>query len=328
MFPVQLVMAALLTGGTLGVVEEGALPERAGHAAPPHIPHWTCETEPFGIVFRGGGMINDGWDGAGANPTTIYWHIENYSTDLPPEQQRNAYILALATWAAFVRIDFVEIAAPNRNRAFDFRWAMGDHCAVESGECGDADCPFDGAGGVLAHAAFPIGGNGTCGPASAESRAGNVHFDEADFYEFDNSDPFNGASLLLIAAHEIGHSLGLLHDTGPGGPHIMRPSFNAGQGMQNPSASDIGHLQSGYASGVGSVTTLEASGIWVNSSWLGFEAGIPGEPFDTVGEAVAALPPNNTGITIHVLGGLYPGPLIIAEPCTITAEFSTAFIGQ
>ncbi len=309
-------LTAAAAGENTGAAESG-----------PPLRVYQCDTEPFGMVARGGGMINDGWDGEGANPTTIYWHIENYSTDMPPEQQRTAYILALATWASVVRIDFVEIAAPNRNRSFDMRWATGDHCAIESGECGDSDCPFDGPGGTLAHAAFPIGGNGTCGPASTESRAGNVHYDEADFYEFDNADSFNGVSLLLIAAHEIGHSLGLLHDTGPGGPHIMRPTFNVDHPMQNPSASDIAHIQSGYAAGVGSVVTLEDNGIWVNSAWPGIETGLPGEPFDAIGDAVSALPPNHNGITIHVLGGLYRETLTIDQPCTITAEFSTAFIG-
>ncbi|MEZ6243286.1 MAG: matrixin family metalloprotease [Phycisphaerales bacterium] len=326
MFPAQLITATLLSGGLLGGAEGESLPVGEVDVAPPRVSVWHCETEPFGIIVRGGGMINDGWDGPGANTTTLYWFIENYSPDLPAGQQRAAYILAMAAWASVVRITFVEIAAPNHNRSIDLRFASGDHCAIEADECGDPDCPFDGPTGVLAHAAFPIGGQGTCGPASTESRAGNVHFDEAELWEQDNAG--SGISLTLIAAHEIGHALGLLHDTGPGGPHIMRPLFNGGEGMQNPSASDIGHLRSGYAAGVGSVITLESSGIWVNSAWLGPEFGTPGEPFDTIGEGVNALPPQNGGITIHVLGGLYPGAVTISQPCTITSEFSTAFIGQ
>lgn len=327
MVPIQ--AAALLAGGIAGELA-GVNAEETEGAAQPHVRYYRCDTEPFGVVHRGGGMINDGWDGPGANAITLYWHVENYSPDLPAADQRNAYILALATWASFAQIHFVEIAAPNRSRAIDFRFAFGDHCAVESGECGDPDCPFDDGGdgetNTLAHAAFPPGGSGTCGGPSSESRAGNVHYDEFEFWEFDNAGP--GISLALIAAHEVGHAIGLLHDVGPGGPHIMRPTFSGGQGIHGPSGSDIAHLQSGYAAGLGSVTTLEDSGIWVNSSWLGFEAGIPGEPFDTVGEAVDALPPDNGGITIHVLGGLYPETLTISRPCTITAEVSTAYIGQ
>jgi len=295
-------------------------------ADPQPIQFGFCPTEPADIAFRGGGMAGTGWDGPGQNSTTIRFHIENYSNDLPAREQRDAYIFALSLWANVVQIDFVEIAAPNWNRSIDFRWATGSHCAVESAECGDADCPFDGTGGILAHAGFPPGVNSLCIDPMPETFAGNVHFDDADFYEQNNAG--SGMSLMLIAAHEIGHAIGLTHDTGPGGPHIMRPSFNGNEGIQAPSASDRSHLQGGYAAGVGSVQRLEDSGIWVNSAYEFQESGLAGDPFNTIAEAVNALPPQNYGITIHVIGGFYPGPHTIAEPCTITAELNTAYIGR
>ncbi|MBX3322946.1 MAG: matrixin family metalloprotease [Phycisphaeraceae bacterium] len=304
---------------TLAALGLGAVP-------PEPIVWYTCPVEPAGPVQRGGGMINDGWDGPGANATTLYWHIENYSNDLPAAQQRDAYIFVLATWASVVQIHFVEIAAPNWNRSIDFRWATGDHCAIEAAECGVAECAFDGPGGTVAHAGFPPGAASVCVNPMSESFAGNVHFDDAELYEQDVGNP--GVSLMLVAAHEVGHSLGLIHDEGPGGPHIMRPTVSSADGMQAPSASDIAHLQQGYAAGIGSVTTLEDSGLWVNSAWPGASNGLAGNPFRTVSAAVAALPPQNDGITIHVLGGSYPGSLTIAVPCTITAEFGTARIGH
>lgn len=288
-------------------------------------PVWTCPTEPP-YVLRGGGMINDGWDGPGQNSTTLLFYVENYSNDLAAADQRSAYIFALATWASVAQIHFVEIAAPNWNRAIDFRFATGNHCNVEPDECGDPDCAFDGPGNVLAHAGFPPGAASQCVDPMEETWAGNVHFDDAEFYELDNAGP--GGSLMLTATHEIGHAIGLTHDTGGGGPHIMRPTISGTDGWQPPSASDTAHLRSGYAAGVGSVTTLEDSGIWVNNAYDFDENGRPGDPFDTIPEAVNALPPGNGGITIHVIGGLYPGPLTVAVPCTITAELNTAFIGQ
>jgi len=306
----------------------GATETAPSQPVSPRGPIGTCDTEVLvgGSIFRGGGMINDGWDGEGANPTTLYFHIENTSGDLGGGQ-RAAIINALAAWASVVRIDFVEIGVPNISRSLDFRFATGDHCAVESGECGDPDCPFDGSGGVIAHAAFPPGGNGTCGPASSESRSGNVHFDDGDFFETDTGSPTDGYSMTLITAHEVGHAIGLVHDTGGGGPHIMRPTFGWGSVMQNPSASDAAHLQQGYATGVGSVTTFEGNGIWVNASYMFTELGLPGDPFNTIPEALNALPPFNTGVTIHLIGGAYP-PITISQPCTITAEFNAATIGQ
>jgi len=293
---------------------------------PQPIQSFYCPVEPIGIQFRGGGMINDGWDGPGQGSTTLYFHFENYSDDLAFRDQREACIFALATWASIVQIDFVEIGAPNWNRSIDFRWARGNHCAIESGECGDVDCPFDGEGGVIAHAGFTPGAASQCVSPMLETWAGNVHFDDDDLYERDNAG--DGLSLTFVAAHEIGHALGLVHDVGPGGPHIMRTSVNASQGMQAPSASDIAHLQSGYAAGVGSVQKLEDSGIWVNSAFTFAENGLPGNPFNTIQEAIDAMPPQNDGITTHVIGGLYPGSITFDEPCTITAEVNTAFIGQ
>ena len=56
---------------------------------------------------------------------------------------------------------------------------------------GDED-PFDGKGGTLAHAFFPIYG-------------GDVHFDDDENW----TDNFNvGTNLLMTASHELGHSLG------------------------------------------------------------------------------------------------------------------------
>ncbi len=285
-----------------------------------------CPTEPAEWIGRGGGMNGHGWDGEGTNSATIYFHIENTTNDMSAQEQRSAYIFALVTWASYVDIDFVEIAAPNWDQSIDFRYAVGDHCAIEGDECGDPDCPFDGAGGVLAHAGFPPGAPSQCVDPMSETWAGNVHFDDDDMFEQDDAGA--GFSLMLIAAHEIGHALGLVHDTGSGGPHIMRPTINTDDGMQAPSSSDIANLRSGYAAGVGSVTKLEDSGIWVNSAWLGPENGTAGNPFDTVAEGVGGLPPGNDGITIHVLGGYYPESLTISTPCTITSEFSTAYIGQ
>jgi len=67
--------------------------------------------------------------------------------------------------------------------------------------------PFDGPGGVLAHAFYPRFG-------------GDIHFDDDEMYTSASS---KGINLLQVAVHEIGHSLGLGHSNVRGA--IMFPSY-------------------------------------------------------------------------------------------------------
>ncbi|XP_046668364.1 matrix metalloproteinase-2 isoform X3 [Homalodisca vitripennis] len=64
----------------------------------------------------------------------------------------------------------------------------------ERGEHGDGD-PFDGPGGTLAHAFFPVYG-------------GDAHFDDSEKWTVNS---YRGTNLFQVAAHEFGHSLGLSH---------------------------------------------------------------------------------------------------------------------
>ncbi|GAB6022882.1 S-methylmethionine permease mmp1 [Chamberlinius hualienensis] len=64
----------------------------------------------------------------------------------------------------------------------------------EKFEHGDGD-PFDGPGGTLAHAYFPIYG-------------GDAHFDDSERWTINS---YRGTNLFIVASHEFGHTLGLSH---------------------------------------------------------------------------------------------------------------------
>jgi hypothetical protein len=100
-------------------------------------------------------------------------------------------------------------------------WAVGDH--------GDGD-PFDGPGDVLAHASFPN---------PYDKSQVFLHFDDEERWV--NSETRN-VDLLTVAAHEIGHTLGLAHSSDP--EALMYPSYSGPH--RSLGEDDIAGVQSLY----------------------------------------------------------------------------------
>jgi hypothetical protein len=100
---------------------------------------------------------------------------------------------AFALWAENSPLLFSEVA---ESSAADIviGWAVGDH--------GDGD-PFDGPGDVLAHASFPN---------PYDNGQVFLHFDDEERWL--DSETRN-VDLMTVAAHEIGHTLGLAHSNDP-----------------------------------------------------------------------------------------------------------------
>ncbi|XP_050539093.1 matrix metalloproteinase-19 isoform X2 [Daktulosphaira vitifoliae] len=99
----------------------------------------------------------------------------------------------------------------------------------EKGEHGDGD-PFDGPGGTLAHAFFPVYG-------------GDAHFDDSEKWSIGS---FKGTNLFQVAAHEFGHSLGLSHSDVRSA--LMAPFYRGYNPSFNLDSDDIEAIQALYGS--------------------------------------------------------------------------------
>ncbi|XP_035785470.1 stromelysin-3-like isoform X4 [Anopheles albimanus] len=114
----------------------------------------------------------------------LTYRISKYPRRLERTAVDNEIAKAFGVWSRYTDLRFT----PKRTGAvhIDIRFEENEH--------GDGD-PFDGPGGTLAHAYFPVYG-------------GDAHFDDAEQWTIDKP---RGTNLFQVAAHEFGHSLGLSH---------------------------------------------------------------------------------------------------------------------
>ena len=126
-----------------------------------------------------------------------------------------AIAAAFASWSAVSDLTFVLVA--DDGAAFN--------AATTSGDMRFGAHSFDGPGGTLAHGFYP--------PTNGFSAAGDMHFDVADTWKIGFGGP--GFDIFQVAAHEIGHAIGLDHTAVPSS--LMNPFYT--EGLAGPQADDI-----------------------------------------------------------------------------------------
>ncbi|KAG8597221.1 hypothetical protein GDO81_002200 [Engystomops pustulosus] len=120
--------------------------------------------------------------------TNLTYKIIRFPWQLSKVKVRKTLAEALRVWSEVTPLTFTELHEGRADINIDFtRYWHGDNL------------PFDGPGGILAHAFFP-----------KTHREGDVHFDYDEAWTIGNN---LGTDLLQVAAHEFGHVLGLQHSS-------------------------------------------------------------------------------------------------------------------
>ncbi|MHC4491553.1 MAG: M10 family metallopeptidase domain-containing protein [Planctomycetota bacterium] len=173
--------------------------------------------------------IGPGWDGPGLGSASLTYFFGPLTADLPPAATRGTLISAQGIWSSVADISFSPAGGPFRPASIDYGFFFGAH--------GDG-YPFDGPGGVLAHAFYPA-------PPNIEPIAGDTHFDDAELWEIGDNLGLAAFDLKYIAVHEIGHALGLGHSAVPGA--VMYPFVNASTVFTGLHPDDVAGILSLYA---------------------------------------------------------------------------------
>ncbi|XP_072515762.1 collagenase 3-like [Salminus brasiliensis] len=150
----------------------------------------------------------------------LTYRIENYTPDLSQAKVDDSIERAFQVWADVTPLRFTRIYSGEADIMISF--VAGDH--------GD-NSPFYGTDDYVAHAFNPSPGLG-----------GDIHFNDQETFSYSSSYGYN---LFRVAAHEIGHALGLQHADDPGALMYKFYSFRKVQKFILPQ-NDFDAIQSLY----------------------------------------------------------------------------------
>jgi hypothetical protein len=172
-----------------------------------------------------------GWDGVGLGSANLTYYISKLPTtvtSVTQAQVESAIEAALQVWSSVVDVTFTETSTAGLSDSIDFSFKT-----------------IDGSGSTLAYAYFPDDVN----PARI---AGDVVFDSAETWEVGDSSSA-AFDLMLVAVHEIGHSLGLDHSTVT--DSIMEATIAPTDSFTSLSSTDKSAILTLYAAADGSTNS-------------------------------------------------------------------------
>jgi hypothetical protein len=207
----------------------------------------------------------------------ITFGFSNGTNDIEGDGERQFVREAFGLWVQSSPLVFEEVAASKAEILVG--WGEGNH--------GDA-YPFDGQNGVLAHAYYP----------SAPSPInGDMHFDDAEIWSSSlRPNAEQPIDLVTVAAHEIGHAIGLGHSEDK--TALMYPYYEGSH--RYLSTDDVNGAQFLYGAKYGS-ETQRLIGIQANTGVLWYHSSFLGGGLNT-GSAMA---PGTSPSVVYVPGDGY-----------------------
>lgn len=166
--------------------------------------------------------------------TRLTYSIESWSSDLSKDDVRRAISEAYGLWSKVTPLEFSEVPAGSTSD-IKIRFGVRNH---------NDPWPFDGEGGVLAHATMP--------------ESGMFHFDDDENWTYKDARKIHNneaTDLLAVAIHEGGHTLGLEHSRDENAimaPFYQKTTDSSGNYVYpNLKSDDISAIQAIYGAGSG-----------------------------------------------------------------------------